>query len=539
MRFGQRGNAENLQQLQTFAPVLGGFYVWFQFAIMCFVASTLTAPSICDERRKGSLATLIATPLSPVQIILGKVTGRLSQLVVLLLAGVPLLLAVRIFGGVSASFVLSATVITLCAALMHASIALAASAKVRLPSIAAGAGLVSGIAFSLLPMFVALFLNVTGLRAFDTLVLSVSPYIALGFETARSLGESPARGIGAWSWLLSCGYCLSIATLFLLLAIFRFHRLAAMAGDASLSPEPRRKKKPAPRPRAADAPAGLESDEIAIRGNPVLWREVRQPLFLRWWHPWVAVAAMGGVLAVAYAEFGLSEPGPMFVTMIALTAIVLFQACVLAAGAISGERESRSLETLLATPLTARSIVFAKWVGALRRLYPLPALSLAIMLFLGVLPDTFRPALLLHYLLLVPAPAAALVASGLWLSVITRKTAVASTLNVLLAFAFWAGVPFVAGMILTILNAGRGISNAGETIMGSVLISNPGAMLVTALIGASNANRGGRAYHTFLNFTPETFLLACFASTIFFTLATALFLLLATNALRARTNRRA
>lgn len=542
MRFGSRGNAENLQQLQTFAPVLGGFYVWFQFVVMCFVASTLTAPTICDERRKGSIATLIATPLTPTQIVLGKLSGRLSQLIVLLLAGVPLLLAIRIFGGVSSWFVLSATLITLCSALMHASIALSASARVRLPSIAAGAGVVSGIGFSILPLFIALFFKTVGIRPYDEWTLAVSPYVALGFETARSLGESPGMQFWGFAWMVSCGYSLLIAAFFLLIAIYRFHRLAAMAGEASLSPEPRRqrtKKKATPTRVDGVASPRERDDEIVIRGNPVLWRELRQPLFLRWWHPWLVAAAIGAMLVLAYAQAGLSEPVPMFIAQIALTAIFLFQACVLAAGAISGERESRSLETLLTTPLTARAIVLAKWAGAVRRLYPLPLLALGIILVLGVLPGTFHAALLLHFCLIVLPPAAALTASGLWLSVITRKTAVASTLNVLLAFAFWAGVPFVIAMTLTILNAGRGFSNTGETVLGSMLIPNPGPMLVTALIGASEQGRGSRSYHTFLDFTPALFTLACFASALFFAMATALFLHLAAAALRTRTNRRA
>jgi ABC-type transport system involved in multi-copper enzyme maturation permease subunit len=536
MRFGPGGNAANLQQLQTFAPALGGFYVWFQFAVMCFVASTLTAPTICDERRKGSLSTLIATPLTPTQIILGKLSGRLTQLVVLLLAGVPLLLAIRIFGGVSASFVLSATTITLCTALMHASIALAASARVRLPSIAAGTGVVSGIGFALLPMFVALFLNAAGLRRVDQTVLGISPYFALGVETARSLGEAPPV-FWVQTWLISCGYTLTVAAFFLLLAIYRFHRLAALAGESGFSPEPRRQKKARRATASGDAIPRPASDEIIIRGNPVLWRELRQPMFLRWWHPWLVIAALAAMLILAYYQAGLSEPTPMFVAQIALTAILLFQACVLAAGSISAERESRSLETLLATPLTARAIVLAKWAAAVRRLYPIPAVSLVIIFVLGVLPGTFRPVLMLHYVLLVLAPAAALTASGLWLSVVTRKTAVASTLNVLLAFAFWAGVPFVVGMTLTIINAGQGFARSGETVMGTILVANPGAMLITALLGASENHRNG--YQSFLEFGPETFLLACVASTLLFAMFTALFLTLASTALRSRTNRKA
>ncbi|MFN9974221.1 MAG: ABC transporter permease, partial [Phycisphaerae bacterium] len=420
-RFGTRGNAENLQQLQTFAPALGSFYVWFQFAVMCFVASTLTAPAICDERRKGSLSTLIATPLTATQIVLGKLSGRLTQLVVLLLAGVPLLLAVRVFGGVSAWFVLSATCITLCTALLHASIALAASARVRTPTMASGTGFVSGIAFCLLPMFLALFISVTGFRGMSEVLLGVSPYVALGFETARSLGESPGVSFWNYAWLLACGYALALAALFLGIAIYRFKRLAATAGEVGFSPEPKRTRvatrsvKPAAQASVAAGSAASDAaptpppqaDEIAIRGNPVLWRELRQPVFLRRWHPWVALGVITSVLGFAYYQVGLNEPVPMYATQVVLAAIFLFQACIIGAGAIAGERESRSLETLLATPLSARSIVVAKWLGAMRRLYPIPALTLALLRVLGVRPGPFRIAVIAHYNRSVAAPAAA------------------------------------------------------------------------------------------------------------------------------------
>ena len=552
-RFGTRGNAENLQQLQTFAPALGSCYVWFQFAVMCFVASTLTAPAICDERRKGSLSTLIATPLTATQIVLGKLSGRLTQLVVLLLAGVPLLLAVRVFGGVSAWFVLSATCITLCTALLHASIALAASARVRTPTMASGTGFVSGIAFCLLPMFLALFISVTGFRGMSEGLLGVSPYVALGFETARSLGESPGVSFWNYAWLLACGYALGLAALFLGIAIYRFKRLAATAGEVGFSPEPKRTRaatrsvKPAAQASVAAGSAASDAahtpppqaDEITIRGNPVLWRELRQPVFLRRWHPWVALGVITSVLGFAYYQVGLNEPVPMYATQVVFAAIFLFQACIIGAGAIAGERESRSLETLLATPLSARSIVVAKWLGAMRRLYPIPALTLALLLVLGVLPGTFRIAVVAHYILIFAAPAAALVASGIWLSVVTRKTSVAATLNVLLAFAFWAGLPFIVMMTTMIVTMGQGPGREWETTLATPLIAHPGPMYITALVATSTQFRANQAYHTFVEFTPELFMLACVASTVFYAVIGWGFLQLAAMALAGRTNRRA
>jgi ABC-type transport system involved in multi-copper enzyme maturation permease subunit len=393
-------------------------------------------------------------------------------------------------------------------------------------------------------MFLALFLSVTGFRGPGELSLGISPYIALGFETARSLGESP--GVPFWnvSWLLASGYALGFAALFLGIAIYRFRRLAATAGEAGFTPEPKRKravKRRSPLASSDSAPVAapvLSGDDVVIRGNPVLWRELRQPVFLRRWYPWAVLGVISVVLGFVYVQSGLREPAPMFVAQVVLAAVFMFQACVIGAGSIAGERESRSLETLLATPLTASSIIWAKWLGAMRRLYPIPALAVTLLVVLGVLPGTFRPAVIPHYLLIFLAPGAALVASSIWLSVITRKTSVAATLNVLLAFAFWAGVPFIVMMTIMIVTMGQGPGSAWEPVLATPLIAHPGPMYITALSATSAQFRGNRAYHTFVEFTPELFMLACAASAVFYGLMAWGFLQLAAIGLAKRTNRR-
>jgi hypothetical protein len=156
-----------------------------------------------------------------------------------------------------------------------------------------------------------------------------------------------------------------------------------------------------------------------------------------------------------------------------------------------------------------------------------------------VLPGTFRIAVVAHYILIFAAPAAALVASGIWLSVVTRKTSVAATLNVLLAFAFWAGVPFIVMMTIMIVTMGQGPGSAWEPILATPLIAHPGPMYITALSATSAQFRGNRAYHTFVEFTPELFMLACVASTVLYAVIAWGFLQLAAMALAGRTNRRA
>src|SRR5262249_7207717 len=48
-----------------------------------------------------------------------------------------------------------------------------------------------------------------------------------------------------------------------------------------------------------------------------------------------------------------------------LGCLMLLQVAVHAAGSVSGERERQTLDGLLATPLTNRSILFGKWLGSI------------------------------------------------------------------------------------------------------------------------------------------------------------------------------
>ncbi|MFN9968779.1 MAG: hypothetical protein ACK58T_02665, partial [Phycisphaerae bacterium] len=113
------------------------------------------------------------------------------------------------------------------------------------------------------------------------------------------------------------------------------------------------------------------------------------------------------------------------------------------------------------------------------------------------------------------------------------------TLNVLLAFAFWAGVPFIVMMTTMIVTMGQGPGREWETTLATPLIAHPGPMYITALVATSTQFRANQAYHTFVEFTPELFMLACVASSVFYAILAWGFLQLAAMALAGRTNRRA
>lgn len=547
IRFSNGGNASALQQLQMFAPTLGAFFVWFQFVIMCFVASTLTAGAICDERRKGSLASLLATPLTPAQIVLGKFSGRLVQLIVLIAAGIPLLLAVRLFGGISPGFILSATTLTISTALLHASIALATSARTRSSTTAASSGFATGVFWCFAPMIATLVLAIgnNGPRTF--FFLPFSPYFSLGMETAASLGAFNAPFFSPNGWAAAVGYNCVGCFAFLLIAIFRLRRIAA-GGEFELPARSVRSTKmkapsalgaPFARASSRAAASPTESSALTVWDNPLAWRELRQRIFLRRWHPWVVGTGALLLLAYIYIETGIHEGGVFFPISAILLALFYFQSTLIAANSIAGERESRSLEVLLTTPLTARTIVRAKWLGALRRTSPIAIFYFAIALCFGILPGTFHWILLPHLLLIVLPPVLLLVATGVWLSVVARRSTVAATLNLGLGMTIWVGIPLV------LLAIGSAIQEMVPGVISDeaavwLAIWNPAPMVVTAIQGADFGELielRPSGYYTFAHFTFWSFTSATIGFAAGYCLLTLGALRLAASALAKRTNR--
>lgn len=70
-----------------------------QLLLVCFIAPALTAGAISLEREKQTLDLLIATPLRPGAIVIGKLLSALAFVALMILAGVPVSALVLMYGG--------------------------------------------------------------------------------------------------------------------------------------------------------------------------------------------------------------------------------------------------------------------------------------------------------------------------------------------------------------------------------------------------------------------------------------------------------
>ncbi len=79
------------------------FFVFtiFQLLLLIFIVPATTAGSISGERERSTLELLICTRMSSFSIILGKLFSSLAEVIVLLIASIPVMSTFFIFGGVS------------------------------------------------------------------------------------------------------------------------------------------------------------------------------------------------------------------------------------------------------------------------------------------------------------------------------------------------------------------------------------------------------------------------------------------------------
>ncbi len=192
---------------------------------------------------------------------------------------------------------------------------------------------------------------------------------------------------------------------------------------------------------------------LALGGSGLLGKELRsrsrgwRPAWLLTGYLLVLAAAVTGFLTLISRTSGTIPPtlGTWLYASLALGSVLLLALITpaLTAGAISGERERKTLDLLLVTRASPLGIVLGKLLGSLATVLfllvaSLPAFTL-VYLFGGV------PPLYVGMVLAVAAvTAVSCAALGLFLSAVLKRTLLASVLAYMLVFAVVLVIPFVS-----------------------------------------------------------------------------------------------
>ena len=426
-----------------------------QISLVMLAAPAAAAGSICMDRAHGSLVHLLVTDLSDEEIVLGKLGARLAPIVGLIACGVPVACLSALLGGIEFEAIAGLFVVSVSLAVLACTLALCISVwATRTHEVLMAVYVILGLWLMALPIWDGLSRG-GKIMAPPAWFQNANPYVLVFAPYFRpgSVGIAPFAAFAGVALILSAALAM--------IAIARIRSVVTQQSDRSR--KERRRRLPELKHLFPSWPTPQ------LDGNPVLWREWsrNQPskLARRLWAAllvliWLSMAL--GTYEAITEGMSSSTNGFGFGFML----LLLFGMLMLSATAptaLAEERVRGSLDALLATPMSTRSILAGKWWGMYRTVLVLALVPLYAGCFIAAtVPDIpvwapyYRiphPLLPLKYWdrLIAPifcladflASGALIVSWGLLLATWVRRLGRAVALSVIAYFLFGIGWPFL------------------------------------------------------------------------------------------------
>ncbi|MCH2138665.1 MAG: ABC transporter permease [Phycisphaerales bacterium] len=333
-----------------------------QVAAACVLTPLAMAAALQRDADPTAWDVQQTTPVGAWGLVTGLVLGRLLPVIGLVLCTLPLLLLLRVAGGVPVSAILASTWVAMIVASVAATTAVMLAAMRLGPRVS----IISYLTICAATLAVTFAMDAALAQPLDaagrhslTVVTPLNPFLVLSAELR------PGQIAPTDDWWT--GNPLRAFTL-VAFAVMVCSWLAAVVLSMQHTPAVRRQHdgERAPRP---------------IGRSPIAWRESRgrphafMADLLRW--SLAAVMLVGGLVLTAMVTSD-STARLLLKSLLCAAAIGLITTgTILAATAVAREREDRTLDLLLATPLKPGQYLQGKLIGLIRLLWP-PAVAVIV-----------------------------------------------------------------------------------------------------------------------------------------------------------------
>jgi ABC-type transport system involved in multi-copper enzyme maturation permease subunit len=429
VRFDRPGQAVSIQQMARYGEAFYETVSSIELTLVLLVAPAATAGAVCLDKARGTLEHMLATDLSNAEIVLGKLGVRLAPVLGLVACVLPITALSGLLGGIDPDALFGSFLVAIGCAVLGCSLAIALSVW----------GRKTHEVLMLTYLILILWLSSPVLMELVAFSLGASPppraatgpwgtlWQCAELSNPYYLDYAPYTEPGRVGWtnyLAFLGGCLAGSGLFVGLATWRVRGVALKQAGRPAAP---RRRWWVPRlPRLAWLP---QLPGPSLEGNPVLWREwhrSKPSRFLRVaWLLYSGLGVLWVLLALQIATSGRrgeEEIGGMNMFQVVVGLLLV---SVSAATSLAEERVRGSLDVLLSTPLSTRSILVGKWWGAFRQVRHVliwPAVTTALLA-----AASGRLIAYLALLGLISAYAAAIISLGLalatWVSRLGRAVA--------------------------------------------------------------------------------------------------------------------
>jgi ABC-type transport system involved in multi-copper enzyme maturation permease subunit len=388
-----------------------------QFFLVALVAPAFAAGSITGEKERKTYEMLLASPLQPTSILVGKLLSSLTYLVILILSSLPLMIICFLLGGILLSEIARAYLILILAAGSFGLLSLACSSYFSRTS--------SALVVSYL---VILPLAVTCVVLTQTKEVVLRDFVSIAV-------------LPPW--------CLTIWAVVILLVNRRLLKPPDVGSEGKDVVDEEQEMKYAIGvvidrdlfPDKLFAPA-KRTDLMPDGTNPVLDKELRSEIFSQgtlMLRVVIQVSMLLSIPLMAFLLFLRPELAAYYVSYV--ITFNLLVGPVFSAGSITQERERQTLNLLLTTLLTPGKIVYAKLMAALRVSTVLTFLLTEQLFLAYVLIPELRERFwtLFVFLAIIATTCLATSTIGLLCSAFSRKTSVAMVMTYMVLLILFVG----------------------------------------------------------------------------------------------------
>ena len=373
------------------------------------MAPTFAAGSITGEKERKTYELLLASPLRPSTILVGKLLSSLSYLVILIVSSLPLMILCYLLGGLLLSEITRSYLVLILAAGTFGLVSVACSSYFRRTS---SALVVSYLVILPLAVLCVVLTGTDNVVARDFVSIAILPpwclaaWTVLGILVNQRLLHPPdvgSEGKDVVDEEEEMKYAIGVVI------------------DRDLFPD----KLFAPAKRTDLMPDGT---------NPVLDKELRSEIFSQgtlMLRVVIQVSMLLSIPLMAALLFLRSDKAGYYVAYV--LAFNMLVGPVFSAGSITQERERQTLSLLLTTLLRPGQIVFAKLMAALRVSTVLTFLLTEQLLLAYILLPELRQRFwtLLVFLLIIATTCMATSTIGLMCSSLARRTSTAMVMTYL------------------------------------------------------------------------------------------------------------
>ena len=368
----------NLGEMAQFGNLIFQVFSIVQLTLVLFFALLFSAGSIAQEKDRRTLILMLMTDLHDRELVLGKLSASLFQVIVLLAASCPVFMLLTLLGGVTFSQI--GWAIAICT-----SAALAAGSWGSL------------VGFAREKTFQTLAISVMGLVLYVGLLEAVHAFAPDGSAAAAwSVNLNPYRALAGVIAPFSAqpDATLPIVNAWVPVASLLVLTLAldvtAVWGLRRWNP-----------PRVIHQQQEETSETVKVTkhrriwDNPVIWREIctraygRKVVLIK-----VAFLVLSAFIAAMV--YGTPDDGSLVLGMIPTTGFALVGVLILslmlinaqAVTSITSERDGQTLELLLVTDVSAKEFVFGKLGGVLynsKELVLVPLIMIGYHLSIGII----------------------------------------------------------------------------------------------------------------------------------------------------------